>query len=460
LRRLRDRGLTTARAIGWRLSPRGIALAALWSVFLGRLVVAAAILPPWQNPDEPSHFAVIRTFALDPAERTSAREALVEAEILASMARYQWWERYDEPTPDPLPSQFAQVTGGHLSRPQFGEPALYYTLGAQYCNLLGVESPIAQYAALRIASLVLSALAFGVILRAAREWFNARIALYTGALIALVPQFAIIGITVSPEPIVTLAGALVWWQAARAVSGKKFVVPVAAMIAAGVVALLAKRGGAPVIVQAGAFTVAAIGAAVLYGGRGRVVLGVLLASITAAAGVLLLGRPNELAKMYDWWEWMVLRPRESAASFGLAFFFAFTNGLLGSAYLAAGWLRYWAPPAVYIIAGITGAFGFVRGVVHALAFDARLRRGALFALLCIAIQLSAIYGTRLYAPGSGIQGRFLFAAIGPIAALTAVGLSSSTSRWLPRVVAPVAIGLLAVLDLVSWVTTVIPVYVR
>src|SRR2546421_7330626 len=91
----------TQAATGPRVS-RAVRL--LWLLFAARLVTAAILVPPWQNPDEHLHFAVIRTLTYkDWLDIGYRRNVDVQTEILRSMAEHDWRSAYSEPVPDPLP---------------------------------------------------------------------------------------------------------------------------------------------------------------------------------------------------------------------------------------------------------------------------------------------------------------------------------------------------------------------
>ncbi len=256
---------------------------ALWCVFLGRLVFVAVLVPPWQNPDEPAHFAVIRTLARRPGiDLANKRDVVIQADILASMAEHNFWHPYSLLPPDPIPGAFVDVPN------QLGDasdsPPLYYFAAARLCRLVGVQSLLGQYYLVRIASLLISLMTFGLIIRAAREWFDDDVALCTGALVALVPQFALIAVSVSPDPLVFLAGAFVWWQAGRAFAGKGIIVPAAMMAGATVIAVLSKQLATPLLIQTGLL----VALASLQTTWGRVLAGVTVvtALVLRFAGVL------------------------------------------------------------------------------------------------------------------------------------------------------------------------------
>ena len=67
----------------------GAFLVGLLVLFVCRAVLASTIVPPWQGPDEPVHFAVTELLTVPVANLESERVDL-ESEILASMATYRW----------------------------------------------------------------------------------------------------------------------------------------------------------------------------------------------------------------------------------------------------------------------------------------------------------------------------------------------------------------------------------
>src|SRR6185503_11917737 len=89
-----------------RPAAEGAVLAALLAVFLCRAALASAIVPPWQGPDEPTHFTL--TYGLTVP---TAMHQRMEAGVLQSMVRHGWWDLYEDPPPDPLPSSLSLLFG-------------------------------------------------------------------------------------------------------------------------------------------------------------------------------------------------------------------------------------------------------------------------------------------------------------------------------------------------------------
>jgi 4-amino-4-deoxy-L-arabinose transferase-like glycosyltransferase len=435
-----------------------VAWAALWCVLAGQLVFATVFVPPWQNPDEPAHLAVVRVLARRPTlfDLAKRQDLAVESEILDSMAAHGWWNGYSEPLPDPFPRTFEQTPSDHLGG-QEQAPPLYYLIAARFCRIFGIDSLLGQYYALRIASLLISLLTFGLLIRAAREWFDDEIAYCAAALVALIPEFALIAISVSPDPLVFLAGTFIWWQAGRAFAGKGVVLPIAMMIAAALVAVLSKQLAVTLAIQAAMLGI--LIALTTGWGRKLVAAAVAVIVILRLAGVLRALRllnPDQLATAHRYrmmLEW-------TGVPLSLGYFVTFTWRLFGTAYLSAGWLRFDPPEWILRVAALVFLFGVARGIVVTLSADtdARIRRAALVASLFVVVQVAAIYGTRYYMPDSGAQGRFLYPAIGPFAVICALGLVRWRSPRARTAVCCAAIGLMGVLDLASWVTTVVPAY--
>jgi hypothetical protein len=452
-------------------SARSAAFAALWTLFLARLLFAASLLPPWQNPDEPDHFAVTRSLSLQPTlDFSHRRNVTVEKEVLQSMAAQEWWDAYGERPPNPLPANFTGVPE-HIGA-AFNGPTLYYAVASRYLRLFGVEGLLPQYYAVRVLSLLITLATFGVIIAAARAWFDDTTALAAAAIVALLPQFALIGISAGPDPLVFLAGAIIWWQAARLAAGAAVMTPVLLMSLVTIVAVMAKRVAVPLIIDTAVLVVVGVAAS----GAARrwllPILGVMAAFAVAGALIAarLLARPEQLAGTTPLLqEVLVPMGRQylntlgwNGQPFAVDYFLRFTWQLFESGYLVAGYLRFHAPAVIVALALVTFVSTFARGLIVSVRQGDRWRRVALLsALALIAVQLGSIYGTNYYLPHwGGQQGRFLFPVIGPLAAICALGVSSWRSASARQLAMCACVGLLGVLDVIGWTSTVLTAYVR
>ena len=267
-------------------------LAAVVALFLARVLAADRLVPPWQGPDEPTHFSLTKLLASRTEVSAAERDAL-EARILESMARHGWWTAYQEPTPSPLPRTFREVRGylaDNVSRGSFLQPA-YYASGAVVLRVAPAMSVDAEYEVLRLLSVTLAVATLLCAWAGTRLLFGDSVAAAVIALAALHPQFLLSALTVNPDALINLCGAIVWWQGARVYAGVGH--PIGALLAvatAAVVAALSKRNGIPLIIVA--VGISAIAAYRWYAGapprQRRWLLGAAAFGIVASGIALLL----------------------------------------------------------------------------------------------------------------------------------------------------------------------------
>src|SRR5678809_709105 len=124
------------------------ALVAVLAICLSQLAIALVIVPPWQHPDEPQHLQTVRRILTDGADFSLEKRDLVdERTIMASMARYRWWEFYGRETPTPLPASFeegpARVVDGYFGPPDGGS-RLYYRGVAALFRATGIRDVLPQ----------------------------------------------------------------------------------------------------------------------------------------------------------------------------------------------------------------------------------------------------------------------------------------------------------------------------
>ena len=104
-------------------------------VFIFRMALVIAVVPPWQGPDEPGHFEYIQVLAsqvqFDPSERGS--DLHIQQAIIGSMAEHGWWRHFSEPDPTPLPQDFSAVSHGVSS--VTSSPPFYYLIAAGFLRV-------------------------------------------------------------------------------------------------------------------------------------------------------------------------------------------------------------------------------------------------------------------------------------------------------------------------------------
>ena len=91
------------RRRGWFV----VLLAAL-ALLACRIFLALALIPPWQQPDEPTHVARVEQQRNRIALLDGSPDPAREGEILQSMASYDWWEHRGRgwETPTIIPKDF------------------------------------------------------------------------------------------------------------------------------------------------------------------------------------------------------------------------------------------------------------------------------------------------------------------------------------------------------------------
>ena len=434
-------------------------LATVTVVFVLRLLLALAVIPPWQAPDEPTHLLLVRILAGQTTPDLSRRTGLaIEGEVVASMAEHGWWRHYGRLTPDPLPRD---LTDAGLTVVDSG-PISYYVSTAAVFRSLGVESLQAQFDALRRLSAVFGVLTLWCAWAGTRRLFGPSVADLSAAVIAIHPQFALVSTSVGPGAVVSFFGAMVWWQGAVVLTAGRL--SAAALLwASAALGALAKRDGLPLVVMAAVITSLGLLRGIHPARFGaRALMAASLAVGLAAVGAVLAA--DEVSRIVDTLPLLLFDRSLDPESATWAYFGRFSLLLVDSAWLFAGWMRYPAPPLWVLTVRVLMALS--AGGLLILAWQHRRRLSTVWTppygiwlpLVLVAIQVSAIYAVHFRLNVSP-QGRYLFSVIAPMVVVFWIGLRS----WWPRRAWPlVAGGLVAallLLDVVGWSALLIPLYV-
>ena len=435
---------------GLKLAPsafRPFAISCLTVTLAGHLLLALAVIPPWQNPDEPQHVAAARL-----RSRESGLDADAEREIVQSMAAHGWWFHYRRPTPDPLPVTFAdgpaRVVASYVGPPTVG-PQLYYLVLGRAFDMWDVHDVLRQLYLMRYVSAAAALLTLVCVWMGTERLFGRSAALVVSAALALHPQFAIVSATAGPDAIANLAGGLFWWQGARFLAAPWTFSALAGMWGAAVAGFLSRRLAASLLVMAVLMTIA--GAVRLR--RNRVGTRVILAALsliaivvgwalTPAALTLLAFDPAHAAQ-----QTVANLPRLPR----------FLEMLWESMWVSAGWLRYPPPPAWNVPLAIVCLSAAAGVVAHAV--KRRAERGPIvFAVTLVAIQCAAIIGYHFGYLNGGAQGRYLFPVIPALLALLWLGLREWTARWEEWPTAVIMILVMALFNVAAWTRVILPAF--
>lgn len=112
-------------------------MAVVFAIGLLHASAYALLVPPWQAPDEPGHMEYACLMGqLGRVPGVADRSVALQADIIASLGRHDFWPLVREATPDPLPGAFAADAFLRRSGTQVGdEPAGYYLVPGLICRL-------------------------------------------------------------------------------------------------------------------------------------------------------------------------------------------------------------------------------------------------------------------------------------------------------------------------------------
>ena len=171
------------------------------------------IVPPWQSPDEPTHFEYVQLLAGPRNLRNSGKpsESLQE-QIIISMDKHNFWQFVGHHRPQPLPKKFNEIIFLRLSQAQTQigrKPSLYYVIASLFLKLYPHQTIIFKLYLLRSLSLLFSIIIVVLIFLTAKLILpkDYNFPLTVAALVAFLPEFILVGTSVSPDPLANLVSA-------------------------------------------------------------------------------------------------------------------------------------------------------------------------------------------------------------------------------------------------------------
>jgi hypothetical protein len=311
------------------------------ALLASRLVVALIIIPPWQQPDEPTHVALVeaqknRTVSIDAADDPAR-----EQQILRSMARYRWWEHRAvgfEP-PEQLPERFIRAGRGVAvaNVANITKPAMYFRVVSWLLAWLPARSVVADMYVLRAFSALLGLLTFWIAWLGARECLGPLGGAIVAVLLSLHPQFAVVSTGATPDALVNLLGACLWWQGAIVLGGQRSLWPLALVWLSAVAAAASDRMGVPLLAVALVVSCMAIVPRVKWN---RVTALVTLLAIGLAAASLFVVTVSAIDAIQNTFGWPSVFPngqlfRDGAVTWDR--FTRFTLSIHQSWWSAIGW---------------------------------------------------------------------------------------------------------------------------
>jgi hypothetical protein len=441
--------------------PTAAFVAPVVAVFIGQLLMAVAVIPPWQNPDEPQHLLTARLVqSLGPGfvveQELGSPE---ESPIVQSMARYGWWRHYQSQTPNPVPATFADGPGKVVTQ-YFGPPGggsrLYYSAVSSLFDVAAIDAVLSQMYVMRVLAAAASILALLCIWSGTRHLLNQHAALGVAALAALHPQFAIVSASASPDAFVNLAGSVVWRQSAVLLTRGTTLPGLALLWLGAVAALVLRRMGAPVVAVAAVVTLVLAWREIRSKGRSPLralaaagALGLAVAAVTLATVPADLSRALNFLRIDP-----VQAVRQVAGS--AAALPSFMEMLFRTFWLAAGWLRYsgpqWWQASVALLCVVAAAgLLLVRG--H------EKRQALMLSAAAVLVQVVAVVIYQFGILRSGPQGRYLFPVLPAVLCLIWLGWTAIVERIAEQRAAAVSLVMaVAFLNVSAWLFVIIPAF--
>lgn len=435
----------------------------LLGLFLFKLLLYATLVPPWQIPDEPTHFEYAYLLYLEKNPLATVEpDVELQEQILQSMERFRFRTYLPFMEPEITATSFREDSFLGLAPSQIHRsPPLYYMLGSLWLRLFSPATLLEALFLLRLFSIVLT-VAFMMILCLLVRWaFPDHAGLQVGAIAFAVflPQLSFIGVGVNSDNAVNLFYAATMATGVLAATTKRliWITFLAISVAASV---LSKKTGLAAI------PLAAFSLLLGYGwNRRRFSQGLLLSAVVSATLLLthifITWYAVETSRMIVKNVHYVWRQLRETQSLGAGQPLAVTGSLLLESFWGRfGWLTvrlsngfYWST-WVFNILIATGAATLLarKGVASS---DERSKVTRAMVTLAGLLILFAVFIRNLgdFQP----QGRYLFPALPAFAIWFAAGISLMPRRSRPWIVAAL-MAWLSFFDLAAFLRYALPAF--
>ncbi len=449
----------------------------LIAIALLHAFIYATLIPPWQMPDEPFHYEyqaeLGKKFRPTPEGSPS-----VQGEIIASMARWKFWRYQNLMTPDPLPWGFATIPFFKTIRYLDRNPTYYYLLLPFYLLFTNHSIELRLFV-LRLVNTLFAAATVGLAFVTAQSLFPKDKYIFIGvpALIALLPMFAFIGGSLNNDNLANLLFALFIYLISI---GLVTPIPVRSAasffgaIAIAVLALVTKRSTIALVPLVLVLPSAFLFRSKLNNRRDLVwrlgVVGLEIFFIFLLA--YKMGRDPFKSKIQNLFDFHF-----SLSEIGNRFAIFFSSSV--------GW-EHTKTNFIYLFKGFWGHFGWQNiplsnGLYFVLMaftlfsiigflrfFFSQVVRGVnltrerkilmVFMLLSIVLVVAIAFIRTTVFEYVPFQGRYIFPTLIPAAILFVLGLGSFVGSRLQSYLLPVLVIGLVILDLLSWVGYLLPVF--
>lgn len=179
-----------------------------FSFFLGLMYVF--LTPPWQAPDEFTHYEYIDILSRSKVFKINQEpDYELQKEIIKSMDQFNLWSYVFEKPPSSLPEKFNDSEVLQISLPKLNRPPLYYVLSSLILKLFKTENLLLKHYMIRIFSLFLSMFTILFTFFSAKIIFKGDFvySIMATGFIAFLPEFLIISGSINSDNLENLIGA-------------------------------------------------------------------------------------------------------------------------------------------------------------------------------------------------------------------------------------------------------------
>ncbi|MBN2381242.1 hypothetical protein JXQ70_00025 [bacterium] len=167
------------------------------------------LVPPWQGADEPTHFEQVHLFwQAGPFSPSPALKQDLELQrrLIQTMDEFSFWRYVGVARPSELPDRFSKAPFISMVATQMRKPELLYRLSGLYLQCFPVHDLIGQMYLLRFLSLFFSTIGLLFLYEISLLVFKQRRdqALFLISTILLLPQYALVAVSVNTDPFLQL----------------------------------------------------------------------------------------------------------------------------------------------------------------------------------------------------------------------------------------------------------------
>lgn len=439
-----------------------------------RGVLYAVLIPPWQAPDEPFHFEYVAELGNKYFSRPDNAPS-VQGEIISSLARWNFWRYHNQTTPDPLPWGFSAMPLFQTIRYLDRSPAYYYLMLPFYLPAASQEIEVRLYL-LRMANAIMGALTVAVAYFTARTLFpkEEHFSIAVSGFVAFLPMFSFISGSLNNDNLANLFFALfIFWFVKSITDGPSFLYS-ALLLASAALALLVKRSTVavvPLLLLVPPFLLFRNGApgrrglALRAGGVLAEIVALLVLSLTIWTSTPLKAQIRNLLNFHEHLSEISRRLEGFLGPDGLVRIKTNSTYLFKGFWGHFGWQNIPLGPGLYLallvvsflaVLGLLLAFLLKRGPGRSLKREQKL--SFLFLLSAIALTAIAAFFRTTVLEFVPLQGRYIFPVLVPVGIIFVFGLSALFPKRSQNLVTFGLIAGLLVLDLVSWISYLLPAH--